>query len=132
VGALEFLIEDVQSRDTLSAGNHQMFVRSPGRTLDLMIDAITLIDKGLFRAVQEQNSHTPIEDQLKGVAALCYWSTDSATTSLRTRNSAAVDAREILAFPDPAKGVDPNKQGSALVQHCEKGTQLTHGHANFL
>jgi pimeloyl-ACP methyl ester carboxylesterase len=46
-----------------------MFVRPPGQLADLMLDAITLVDKRLFRALLEQESQTSIEDQLKEISA---------------------------------------------------------------
>jgi pimeloyl-ACP methyl ester carboxylesterase len=126
VDALEFLIEHGHNRDVLRAGIGHMFVRPPGQMLDLMLDAITLIDKGVFRALQEQNSHTSIEDQLKDVAApvlllcgerdnvvpparqhdiarkvqRCKEVVFSSEGHMLPNESAAIAAREILAFLD--------------------------------
>jgi pimeloyl-ACP methyl ester carboxylesterase len=132
VDALEFLIEHGQDREMLRGGFGQMFVRPPGRMLDLMLDAITLIDKRLFRAVQEQNSQTSIEDQLQDVAApvlLLCGGRDNVVAPARQHDiarkvpcskevvfsteghmlpneNAAAAAREILAFLDHDRGTD--------------------------
>jgi len=126
VDALDFLIEHGQNRDVLSKGIGQMFVRPPGRTLDLMLDAITLIDTGLFRALQKQNSQTSIDDQLKDVSTpvlllcgerdnvvlpakqhdmarklqRCKEVVFSTEGHMLPNESAAIAAREILAFLD--------------------------------
>ncbi len=69
VNALDFLIEHGHDRHVLNEGISRMFVRPPGRMLDVMLDAITLIDKEVFRALKRQNAQISIDDRLKEVSA---------------------------------------------------------------
>jgi pimeloyl-ACP methyl ester carboxylesterase len=126
VDALEFLIEHGHNRDMLREGFGQMFVRPPGQMLDLMLDAITLVDTRVHRALCEQNLQISIDYQLKDVAApvlLICGERDNVVPPARQHDmarklqrskevifsteghmlpneSAGIAAREILAFLD--------------------------------
>lgn len=130
VDTLEFLIEHGHSRDMLREGFGHMFVRPPGRMLDLTLDAVTLVDSRVHRALQQQNSQISIDDQLKDVAApvlLICGESDNVVPPARQHDmarkvqrskevifsteghmlpneSAAIAAREILAFLDHDRG----------------------------
>lgn len=69
VEALEFLIAHKHQRDLMRAGFSHMFVRPPGDEIELIVDAIGLIDIGVLRALHEENSRTSIDDRLGEIAA---------------------------------------------------------------
>ena len=68
VDTLEFLMEHGHSPDMLRDNFRQMFIRPPGRMLDLTLDAVTLVDAKVHRAQKDQNPHFSIDDRLKDVA----------------------------------------------------------------
>ena len=67
VEALDFLIENKSSQQTMRRAFSQMFVRKAGPQLDLMMDAISLVDTNVLRALREQNLQSSIEDRLMDV-----------------------------------------------------------------
>lgn len=69
VDTLEFLVEHGRDRDPVRESFGKMFVRPPGRTLDLAVDAVTLVNREVHRAAKEQNAKVSIEDRLEEVAA---------------------------------------------------------------
>lgn len=69
VNALNFLIEHAHDRDMLRQGFDKMFFRPPGRMLDVTLDAASIIDEKVFRALQEENSRVSIDGQLKDITA---------------------------------------------------------------
>lgn len=131
VGALDFLIAHGHDRDMLREGVGAMFARAPGATLDLMLDAITLIDRSVFRALQAENARTSISGRLQDIGApllLLCGERDTVVTPSRQHEIArrvkhckevvystgghmlpneepALVAREIIAFLDDDRAV---------------------------
>ena len=68
VDALEFLVEHGQDRQMLRPAFGHMFVHPTDSLLEAMLDAVTLIDRRVFRALQEQNGKTSIEDRLAEIS----------------------------------------------------------------
>jgi len=137
VDTLGALIEHGHDRNMLRDGFRQMFVRQPGELLELVLDAVTLVDADVHRAQKEQNPCFSIDDRLKDVAApvlLVCGESDHVVPPARQHDMArklphskevvfsgeghmlanerpAVAAREILAFFDHDKG--PMADGTA-------------------
>jgi pimeloyl-ACP methyl ester carboxylesterase len=134
VDTLDFLIEHGHDRDKLRDAFDKMFERPPGQVLDLTLDAVELVDIEVHRAQKEQDPHFSIEDDLKDVPApvllvsgrrdrvvppakqydmACRLQRSkqvifSAEGHMLAIESAAMAAREVLAFLDPAEQVTVN------------------------
>lgn len=124
VDALKFMIENGRDREKLRGGFGKMFTRPPGGMLDLVLDAVTMVDSSVHLAQQEQNPRFSIDDRLKDVAApvlvvcgesdtvvppaqqhdmarklqRCKEVVFSAEGHMMPNESAAMVEREILAF----------------------------------
>jgi pimeloyl-ACP methyl ester carboxylesterase len=68
VEPLEFLAQHGHDRDMVREALRQMFVRPPGRALELAVDAALLVDGDVHRALSQQNSSYSVDDRLPGMA----------------------------------------------------------------
>lgn len=144
VDALELFIEHGHDRDMLREGVRHMFVHPTGRMLDLTLDAMTLVDKRVHCALQQQNSQISIDDRLKDVASpvlLIRGESDSVVPPARQRDmarkvqrskdvifsaeghmlpneSAPIAAREIFAFLDHDRGLMAIAPGTDEARHA--------------
>lgn len=69
VDALEFLIANKHDRGAVREGFRHMFLREANEELEHMVDAVTLIDTSVLRALHAENAKTSIDDRLGEVAA---------------------------------------------------------------
>ena len=69
VDTLDFLIEHGHDRDALRGAFRQMFLHPPGGALDLIVDAVTLMDVRVHRAQKMQDRRFSIDGRLNDVAA---------------------------------------------------------------
>ena len=128
VETLDFLIEHGHDRDKLRDPFGEMFARPPGKKLDLILDAVTLVDAEVHRAQRQQDPHFSIDDKLKDVRVptlLISGRRDSVVPPAKNHDmggklqrskevifsaeghmmaieSASTAAREVFAFLDPA------------------------------
>ena len=130
VDTLNALIDHGHDRDALHDGFRAMFVREPGRLLDLALDAAILVDADVHRAQKAQNPQFSIDDRLGKMTApvlLVCGHSDGVVAPERQHDMAgklsrskeisvsgeghmmaverpAVAAREVLAFLDNDTG----------------------------
>ena len=126
IEALQLFTENKHDREFVSEAMGQLFVRPPGHELDLLVDAVSLIDLDVFHNLARENAQTSIDDRLKDVTVpvlLICGERDAAIQPARQHDmarklrcckevvfsseghmlpneSAAMTAREISAFLD--------------------------------
>lgn len=67
--ALNFMIDHGRNREMLRSGFGSMFVRDQADLLESVLDAVTILDSAVHKALRDCNSHFSIDDRLGEIAA---------------------------------------------------------------